>query len=173
MRSAALYERAVTMLRARDRAPGRTAVLHAETTVAADAAKTFAFFSDAGNLERLTPPWINFQIRTPLPIDMREGTIIDYQITLHGLPLPWRTRIDVWEPGVRFVDRQIAGPYLWWRHEHRFDAAADGTRVTDHVDYVPRAALLTSSIVARDVRRIFAFRQRTLAALLAAGPLHA
>lgn len=122
----------------------------------------FAFFADAWNLERITPPWLNFRIRTPRPVVMAEGVELDYEIVLHGLPIPWRTRIDVWEPGVRFVDRQRIGPYRWWRHEHRFEAAAGGTRVSDHVEYVPRVGWLTSRLVHRDVTRIFAYRRDAL-----------
>lgn len=130
--------------------------------------ETFAFFSDAGNLERLTPPWLNFKILTPRPIAMREGTLIDYRIVLYGIPIPWRTRIDVWEPGVRFVDRQLSGPYLWWHHEHRFDAVEGGTRVTDHVEYLPRMRWVSRGLVRRDVERIFGYRQEILPALLTA-----
>ena len=142
--------------------------LHRETVVPASLPDTFAFFAEAANLERLTPPWIKFRIYTPPPIVMREGVVIDYDITLYGLPIPWRTRIDVWEPGVRFVDRQIAGPYRWWHHEHRFAAEGDGTRVTDHVEFIPRAAPVTARLVTRDVERIFEFRQTALLTLFAA-----
>jgi ligand-binding SRPBCC domain-containing protein len=128
--------------------------------------ETFAFFSDAANLERLTPPWLEFTIKSPLPIDMREGTEIDYRIQLRGLPLPWRSRIDVWEPGVRFVDRQLVGPYRWWRHEHRFEVFAKGTLVEDHVEYLPRFRFLSARIVERDLARIFAFRQQALKQIL-------
>jgi ligand-binding SRPBCC domain-containing protein len=130
--------------------------------------ETFAFFSDAGNLERLTPPWLNFRILTPRPIAMGVGTLIDYRIVLYGVPIPWQTRIDVWEPGVRFVDRQLSGPYLWWHHEHRFDAVEGGTRVTDRVEYVPRLRWVSSPFVRRDVERIFAYRQEILPSLLTA-----
>ena len=124
-------------------------MLHAETIVAAPLDETFAFFADAANLERLTPPWLNFQIRTPLPLTMAEGVEIDYLIVLHGLPIPWRSRIDVWEPGVRFVDRQVLGPYRWWHHEHRFESAGRGTRVVDHVEFVPRLRWITGALVQR------------------------
>lgn len=147
--------------------------LHRDTVVTASVEATFAFFSEAGNLERLTPPWINFRIRTPLPIVLREGAEIDYRIVLYGLPIPWRTRIDVWEPGVRFVDRQLIGPYRWWRHEHRFEPVAGGTRVVDDVEFVPRLQWLTGRFVRNDVARIFAYREQTLRELFsfnAGGP---
>jgi ligand-binding SRPBCC domain-containing protein len=145
--------------------------LHRETVVPSRLEETFAFFSDAANLERLTPPWLNFRIRTPQPVPMHEGAIIDYRIVLYGVPIPWRTRIDVWEPGVRFVDRQLIGPYLWWHHEHRFEAVAEGTRVVDHVEYVPRVRWLSSVLVRRDVERIFGYRQAVLPTLLTAAAM--
>jgi ligand-binding SRPBCC domain-containing protein len=143
--------------------PGRNvARLQYETLVRAPLEATFAFFSDASNLERLTPGWVRFSIVTPRPIVMRAGLEIDYRIRLHGVPLAWTSRIDVWEPPHRFVDRQVAGPYLWWRHEHRFEAAGDATRVIDEVEYLPRAAWITARVVRRDVEQIFRYRQDTL-----------
>jgi ligand-binding SRPBCC domain-containing protein len=136
--------------------------IHSVAAVRTSLDETFAFFADAANLERLTPPWLRFSIRTPTPIALREGTLIDYRISLRGLPLPWRSRIDVWEPGARFVDRQVIGPYRWWRHEHRFERFAGGTRVTDHVEYLPRLRTLSRWVVERDLRRIFDYRQEAL-----------
>ena len=137
-------------------------VVHEETVVPASLEDTFHFFSDAANLEKLTPGWLNFHVRSKGPLAMREGLEIDYVISLHGFPIPWKTRIDVWEPGVRFVDRQVNGPYAWWHHEHRFEATAIGTRVIDHVEFVPRLHWVTSGFVRRDVQRIFQFRQEKL-----------
>ena len=132
------------------------------TIVPASLDETFAFFSDAANLQRLTPPWVNFSIRTPLPIVMAAGVEIDYRIVVRGLPLPWRSRIDVWEPGVRFVDRQLIGPYRWWSHTHEFERVRDGTRVIDIVEFAPRLAWATSRLVTRDVDRIFQYRAKAL-----------
>jgi ligand-binding SRPBCC domain-containing protein len=136
--------------------------LHRETLVQSPIAVTFAFFADASNLQRLTPPWLSFSLCTPLPMVMHAGLEIEYRIRLYGLPIAWTSRIDVWEPGRRFVDRQVVGPYLWWRHEHRFEAVGDATRVLDHVEHLPRAAWLTGRFVRRDLERIFTYRQQAL-----------
>jgi ligand-binding SRPBCC domain-containing protein len=136
--------------------------MHRETLVHAPLARAFAFFADAANLERLTPSWLRFSIRTEMPVVMRAGLEIEYCIHLYGFPIRWVSVIEIWEPAVRFVDRQLTGPYLWWRHEHRFEAAGEATRVIDDVEYLPRAAWMTRQLVKRDVERIFAYRQAAL-----------
>ena len=127
------------------------------------AAEAFQFFSEARNLEALTPAWMGFEVITPEPIEMRAGTLIDYRLKLHGLPARWRTRIEVWEPPVRFVDIQLRGPYALWEHTHTF--APDGEQavvISDHVRYaLPLGPLgeLAHAFVKRDLRRIFDYRQ--------------
>jgi ligand-binding SRPBCC domain-containing protein len=134
--------------------------------------QVFPFFSNAANLETITPPWVGFEILTPQPIEMREGALIDYRIRLHGLPLRWRTRITVWDPPHRFVDEQIRGPYTLWRHEHRFEANAEGTRMTDRIEYrialdwMPGAGLVHRFFVRPDLERIFGYRREALAKAL-------
>lgn len=128
----------------------------------------FAFFADAGNLEAITPPWLAFEIVTPRPIEMAAGTLIEYRLRLRGLPLAWLTRIEVWEPGVRFVDRQLRGPYALWHHTHEFAPAADGagTVMRDTVRYAlplgPLGELAHALVVGRDLARIFDFRSEEI-----------
>jgi ligand-binding SRPBCC domain-containing protein len=142
--------------------PAGLTVLNRATPVPASLDETFAFFADASNLERLTPPWLSFRILTPMPVVMAVGLHIDYRVRLYGVPLPWRSRIDVWEPGVRFVDRQVLGPYRWWRHEHRFERAGQHTVVLDEVQYVPRADAVSRQLVRRNLERIFTYRQQMM-----------
>ena len=132
----------------------------------------FPFFADASNLGRITPPELGFAIRTPMPVAMQRGTLIDYTISVFGIPMPWRTRISAWEPPHFFVDEQLKGPYAQWVHEHRCVAVAGGTRIEDHVTFcLPFAAIgdLAAPVVHRMLRRIFTHRQVTVAQMLAPG----
>jgi len=138
-------------------------LLRRETIVPHTLEDTFDFFSDARNLDRLTPAWIGFSILTPTPIEMRKGALIDYRIRVYGIPVRWRTEIEEWDPPRAFVDMQLRGPYLWWHHSHRFESCPEGTRVIDEVEYrAPLAWLTHPLMIARDVKRIFEFREGAL-----------
>jgi len=123
----------------------------------------FPFFADACNLEKLTPSWLNFEVQTPRPIEMKVGALIDYKLRVRFLPLRWRTRIAVWDPPHRFVDEQLRGPYRLWVHEHRFEAKDGGTLCADTVQYaVPGGALVHALFVKRNVEAIFNYREQKL-----------
>lgn len=128
--------------------------------------EVFAFFSDATNLEAITPPWVRFRVVTPTPIEMRQGLLIDYKLRIRGMPWRWQSEITAWEPTRRFVDEQRRGPYSFWRHEHLFEPAGARTRVIDVVHYgVPGGRLVNWLLVERDVRSIFRYRQGKLTEL--------
>src|ERR1051325_4416818 len=93
----------------------------------------FEFFSRAENLEVLTPPWLNFKILHVRPQPVQKGTLIDYKLRLHGIPLRWTSEIVDWDPPHRFVDLQLRGPYKLWRHEHRFEPRDGGTLISDTI----------------------------------------
>ena len=123
----------------------------------------FGFFADAHNLPAITPPWLRFEVLTAAPITMGAGTLIDYRIRVHGLPIRWRTEITEWNPPHRFVDVQLRGPYTLWHHTHTFHERDGGTVCVDDVRYRPRGgALINWLFVRRDVERIFQYRQQRL-----------
>ena len=131
----------------------------------------FEFFADAFNLEAITPPWLGFRVITPRPIAMGEGTLIEYRLRLHRVPVRWLTRIEVWEPPLRFVDVQLRGPYRAWHHTHSFEPAqGGGTLIRDVVRYAlplgPLGGLAHRAFVRRDLARIFDYRHAEVGRVL-------
>lgn len=148
-------------------------VLRREQELDASVKETFAFFSRAENLEAITPPWLNFRITSPTPIEMHVGTLIRYRLRLHGIPVTWLTRIEDWDPPRGFVDRQISGPYGLWHHTHTFEPlAGERTLMTDVVRYGhrfgPLGTLAQHLLIRRDVERIFDYRRDEIAKLIVA-----
>jgi ligand-binding SRPBCC domain-containing protein len=115
----------------------------------------------------ITPPFLRFEIVTPDPIILREGSVIDYRLRLRGIPIRWSSEITAWRPPHRFVDTQLRGPYRWWIHEHRFEPAGGGTLMADRVEYgVLGGDIVHRLLVAPDLRRIFEYRARRFAELV-------
>jgi len=131
--------------------------------VPASVEAAFDFFSEAANLQKITPEWLHFNILKKSTPMIQENTVIDYRLRVHGYPLRWRSQILDWKPTESFVDLQLKGPYSRWHHLHTFKKVSGGTLIGDRVHYrVPGhifGKILLSSFVARDVRKIFDFRR--------------
>jgi len=136
-------------------------------------AETFDFFVDPRNLKRLTPEYLGFKFLEPPPAMLQTGSAIDYQIRLYGVRIHWRTRIELLDAPKKFVDVQEKGPYALWRHRHTFrDAGHNRTEVKDSVEYAlplwPLGEVAYYLLVARSLAQIFDYRERELAAIIAA-----
>jgi len=135
-------------------------------------AKVFEFFSNPGNLDRLTPAWLSFAILTPATSQLKQGALLDYRLRIRGMPIRWQSEIAVWEPPHRFVDRQTKGPYSLWIHEHTFEERDHGTLVGDNVEYaVPGGTIVQKFLVAPDLERIFNYRHKILQELFNSGKI--
>ena len=127
-----------------------------------------AFFSEAQNLEKITPPEVGFRIVSPLPIVMKVGALIEYRIRLHGFVMRWSSEITEWNPPHSFTDEQTKGPYAFWRHTHSFRQEDGGTWIADSVRYAvpfsgwPGVGLVERFFVKPELRRIFAYRKVAL-----------
>lgn len=143
--------------------PMRTYQLQTQLWLPQPREEIFSFFCDPRNLDRLTPPWLHFELLTPRSIEMRAGTLLDYRLRLHGIPIRWQSEISAWEPPNRFVDRQTRGPYRQWVHEHTFSVHKGGTLVGDRVTYaVPGGRIIQKLLVAPDLNRVFGYRHKML-----------
>lgn len=152
--------------------PLRTYVLHREQRLDGTPEEVFGFFAEARNLEAITPPLLGFEVVTPGPVAMHVGTLVEYRLRVHRIPVRWLTSIQAWEPPHRFVDMQLKGPYALWHHTHDFEP--DGpqhTRMTDTVRYAlgwgPLGDVAHRLFVGRDVEQIFEHRARVIGPLLA------
>jgi uncharacterized protein (TIGR01777 family) len=129
--------------------------------------EVFPFFTDEKNLEKLTPEYLSFHVLKKSTDTIDAGTLIDYRLKLHGFTMKWRTLIESWEPGKKFVDRQIKGPYKLWHHTHEFEEIAGGTLMRDRVLYkLPLGRLgqlFSGPFVKADVAKIFSYRKKVIA----------
>jgi ligand-binding SRPBCC domain-containing protein len=140
-------------------------------------AEVFAFFSDASNLERITPAFVGFEILTRGPLAIQAGARIDYQLKLYGIKVRWETRIETFVPGIAFTDVQLRGPYRRWHHRHTFADVPGGTRMDDTVDYElplgPLGEIARSLFVARSLEKIFDHRTEQIGAIFGSPPTNA
>lgn len=141
--------------------------LKSRIVVEAPIGDVFAFFSRPENLGVITPPKMDFRI-TRRPETVADGALISYRVRIGPVPVRWQTRIESWQPGERFVDSQLRGPYRCWWHEHRF--IADGperTIMEDRVLYAPPLGLIGRMahffFIKRELNAIFAHRADTIA----------
>ena len=147
----------------------KSRVLEAEQFINRPLNEIFEFFSDEHNLEELTPPFLNFKVLGSTTEKVQKGTLIDYQLSLHGIPMKWKTLIKEWDRGKSFIDEQLKGPYEKWHHTHEFESLGNGTLIRDRVLFkLPLGALgdtAASWKVIGDVNNIFKFRRSKIVEL--------
>jgi ligand-binding SRPBCC domain-containing protein len=141
--------------------------LRARTLIREDASVLWDFFSNPANLQKITPPAMNFQVLSPLPEKVYPGLIIAYKVTpMPGFRAGWITEITHVEEGKLFVDEQRQGPYRMWHHEHHFNDTGDGIEVIDIVTYaLPMGFLghwVHPILVKPRLKHIFAYREKQL-----------
>lgn len=128
------------------------------------------FFSNPVNLEKITPPNMDFRITSPPQSGIYAGQIITYTVRpLLGAAVSWTTEITHVESPTFFVDEQRFGPYRFWHHQHRFREVEGGVEMHDLVHYLlaheQLSALINRLFVAPRLRRIFDYRTAALAKL--------
>ena len=125
--------------------------------------RVFDFFSEAANLETLTPDWLNFKIEKVSDPKITKNTLIYYKLKVRGIPIRWKTLIEEFNSGNFFVDRMLKGPYKNWHHTHTFSELEGGTLIYDQVYYTLPAGIIGNFValiwVTSDILKIFNFRK--------------
>jgi ligand-binding SRPBCC domain-containing protein len=125
------------------------------------------FFSDPRNLQKITPPDMNFDIKSELSPAMHAGQIIVYRIKLlPEIKITWVTEITHVAENNYFVDEQRFGPYKFWHHQHLFKEVENGMEVHDIVHYVIPFGFLGRLVnllfIRSRIRKIFQYRKEYL-----------
>ena len=143
----------------------RTQVVHAELE------ECWAFFSNPGNLSRITPPSVDFRVLSDVPEKIYAGLMIHYRVRpLFGIPMRWLTEITQVRELEYFADEQRVGPYAIWHHEHFFRKLEDSrVEMRDMVHYALlfgfAGEIVHEMVVKRELERIFLYREKTVEAL--------
>jgi ligand-binding SRPBCC domain-containing protein len=97
------------------------------------------------------------------------GEMVTWRARHFGLWWTLTSRITTAERPTRFADEQVSGPFVWFRHEHRFVALPDGrTRMLDRWEHRsplgPLGSVVDRLVLARYMRGQLEIRNRALRA---------
>jgi uncharacterized protein (TIGR01777 family) len=136
-------------------------VFECSVSLPVPAARAMAWHERPGALVRLTPPWERVEI-IHHPGNLRDGSRAELRSRWGLLWLPWSVEHYGYEKGRQFCDRQMAGPFAQWEHQHLFeDDGAGGCVLTERIHYrLPGGPLgrLARGHVRRRLERLFAYR---------------
>ena len=126
------------------------------------------FISSPGNLKKITPPYMGFDVKSNSGSDkMYPGMIITYIVRpMFNIPVHWVTEITQVKDREFFVDEQRMGPYTLWHHQHKIEAIEGGVLMTDIVTYIPPFGFLGSIanklFIEKKLSEIFQFRTKAV-----------
>lgn len=138
-----------------------------ESPVAASSSEVFEWHARAGALERLTPPWSRVRVIARSGRSLEAGTRVTLRVPIGPFGMRWVAEHGLCVPGRSFSDRQVAGPFAAWEHEHRFEPLAEGeSTLVDEVRYaLPGGwcSVPARPLARRELDRLFTYRQRVTA----------
>ena len=150
-------------------------ILERQQRVTGTLEQAWAFLQDPANLDRITPPDLQFRIVTDIPAIMYNGLIVEYRITIPLIGThSWVTEIKHIREGLSFVDEQRLGPYRFWHHYHEIRQDKGCVLLMDRICYQPPFGVLGRLAhrlyIRRTLERIFDYRRLRLEELLSGPP---
>lgn len=139
-----------------------------ETVIAAPPEAVFAASLDPALHVRSMEQYGETMIEAPAGGTFTEGSTVTWRARHFGIPFRLRSVVFDIEAPHRFCDRQIAGPFGAFLHEHDFAAHARGTLMRDtitfHSPFGPIGRLVDRLILRAYMQRLIAERNAILAA---------
>lgn len=137
--------------------------------------KAWDYFSNPGNLKKITPPAMNFAVTSTLPRKMFAGLIITYKVSpFKGIRVRWLTEIIHVDEPHSFIDEQRFGPYRFWHHRHVFKEIPGGCEMTDEISYAlrfdPISRPVNALLVDPKLKFIFDYRAEVLSQMFGTCP---
>ncbi|OII28026.1 cyclase [Curtobacterium sp. MCBA15_016] len=148
-----------------------TVAFRVVTDLAAPPERAFALSLDIGAHERSMAATDEHAVAGTTAGTIGLGESVTWRARHFGIVWRMTSRITALEAPHRFVDEQVRGPFARFRHEHRFERSAGGTRMVDEIEF--RAPLGVLGVVAerlalaRYLPRLIRERNASLAAELA------
>ena len=132
---------------------------HPRAVYPSTARPSLGLFSNAENLESLTPEFFGILTRRPsLCMQVHHH----HRIKLFGVPMKWRTEIKQWEPGANLSTSSYPVPTDFGTISTLSEAVDGGTKMVDRVDYALTLGFLGRIahvlFVKRTLARIFRYR---------------
>src|SRR5258706_4793567 len=109
--------------------------LESETQVEAPAEEVFAFLSDPGSLPLLDPPWLKVQLLSATPGSVCAGSEMEYIFRWSEIPVYLRMVVTEAEPPRQLVLSQAQGPWRSFQHSITLRPVADGTVITERLQF--------------------------------------
>lgn len=141
--------------------------INRDLIVPTDLESAWDFIRSPGNLDKITPDDMSFEIVSELPDEMFDGLLIEYRV---GIPLigkqTWLTELKHIRERHSFVDEQRIGPYKFWYHYHEITEVDGDIRFRDQVRYTlplgPLGALAQTVFVRKELERVFDYREQAV-----------
>jgi ligand-binding SRPBCC domain-containing protein len=141
----------------------------AVTLVACPPERVWEFLCRPANLIRVSPPELHMQL-VEGPERLQLGSRITVQGRRWGIQQRVTSEVTQFVEMDLLIDEQKQGPFGKFVHMHKIEPAAEGTKMTDRIDYAPPGGLLglamTAKRIAGDLEWVFAYRTRKIKEIL-------
>ena len=141
-----------------------------ETMIDRNVEEIFHFHSDTGNLALITPSNLEVVILKYSP-PMKAGDRVTLRIKKWIISFEWELIFEEVSYPYKIVDVAIRSPFKTFRHEHEFiPVNGQRTKLRDRITFsLPLWPLSLPLVwfIKRDIRKMFAYRHRQTASLLA------